>query len=93
MLRGRIGKWILALTEFAFIYVHQKAVKWQVVANFVDNHPGEEIENMDSMDIVNANILTRAYTCLNHPIYSVHLTPWKLYSDGSKTDLASGAGN
>ncbi|XP_016651053.1 PREDICTED: uncharacterized protein LOC107881558 [Prunus mume] len=27
MLRGRIGKWTLALTEFAFRYVSQKAVK------------------------------------------------------------------
>ncbi|CAL2246874.1 unnamed protein product [Prunus armeniaca] len=40
-------------------------------------------------------MLTRpmlAHTCLNNPIYSVHLTPWKLYFDGSKTDIASGAG-
>ncbi|CAL2277541.1 unnamed protein product [Prunus armeniaca] len=51
MLRGRIGKGTLALTEFAF----------------------------------------RAHTCLNNPIYSVHLTPWKLYFDGSKTDVASRA--
>ncbi|XP_020424516.1 uncharacterized protein LOC109950359 [Prunus persica] len=52
MLRGRIGKWTLALTEFTL----------------------------------------RAHVCLNNPIYSIHLTPWKLYFDGSKTDKASGAG-
>ncbi|CAL2255557.1 unnamed protein product [Prunus armeniaca] len=91
MLRGRIGKWTLALTEFAFKYVPQKAVKGQVVADFLADHPGEEIENMDSLDIANANLLTRVHTCLNNPIYSVHLTPWKLYFDGSKTDIASGA--
>ncbi|CAL8152345.1 unnamed protein product [Prunus armeniaca] len=44
------------------------------------------------MDITNADILNRAHICLNNPIYSVHLTLWKLYFDGSKTDLASGAG-
>ncbi|CAL2277710.1 unnamed protein product [Prunus armeniaca] len=71
MLRGRIGKWTLALTEFAFRYVPQKAVKGQVVADFLADHPGEEIENMDSVDIANADLLTRAYTCLNNPIYSL----------------------
>ncbi|XP_021830359.1 uncharacterized protein LOC110770517 [Prunus avium] len=47
---------------------------------------------MDSLDIANADLLTRAHTCLNNLIYSIHLTPWKLYFDGSKTDIASGAG-
>ncbi|KAI5350701.1 hypothetical protein L3X38_003592 [Prunus dulcis] len=92
MLRGRIGKWTLVLTEFTFRYVPQKAVKGQAVADFLADHPGEEIENMDSLDIANANLLTRAHVCLNNPIYSIHLTPWKLYFDGSKTDKASGAG-
>ncbi|XP_021802935.1 uncharacterized protein LOC110747031 [Prunus avium] len=92
MLRGIIGKWTLALTEFAFRYVPQKAVKGQAVAYFLADHPGEEIENMDSLDIANVDLLTRAHVCLNNPIYSIHLTPWKLYFDGSKTDLTSGAG-
>ncbi|KAI5327367.1 hypothetical protein L3X38_026763 [Prunus dulcis] len=92
MLRGRIGKWTLALTEFTLRYVPQKAVKGQAVADFLADHPGEKIENMDSLDIANANLLTRAHVCLNNPIYSIHLTPWKLYFDGSKTDKASGAG-
>ncbi|KAI5350352.1 hypothetical protein L3X38_003243 [Prunus dulcis] len=92
MLRGRIGKWTLALTEFTFRYVPQKAVKGQAVADFLVDHPGEEIENMDFLDIANANLLTRVHVFLNNPIYSIHLTPWKLYFDGSKTDKASGAG-
>ncbi|CAL2240396.1 unnamed protein product [Prunus armeniaca] len=92
MLRGIIGKWTLALTVFAFKYVPQKAVKGQVVADFLADHQGEKIENMDSLDIAIADLLTRAHTCLNNPIYSVHLTPWKLYFNGSKTDVASGAG-
>ncbi|KAI5343708.1 hypothetical protein L3X38_011584 [Prunus dulcis] len=92
MLRGRIGKWTLALTEFTLRYVPQKAVKGQAVADFLADHPGEEIKNMDSLDIANANLLTRVHVCLNNPIYSIHLTPWKLYFDGSKTDKASGAG-
>ncbi|CAL2255260.1 unnamed protein product [Prunus armeniaca] len=73
-------------------YVPQKAIKGQAVADFLADHPREEIENMNFMDIANAYILNRAHICLNNPIYSVHLTLWKLYFDGSKTDLASGAG-
>ncbi|VVA41029.1 PREDICTED: Transposon, partial [Prunus dulcis] len=69
MLRGRIGKWTLALIEFAFRYVPQKAVKGQVVADFLSDHPWEEIENMDSFDIANADLLTKSHTCLNNPIY------------------------
>ena len=34
MLRGRIGKWVLALSEFHLEYVPQKAVKGQVLVNF-----------------------------------------------------------
>ncbi|KAI5320975.1 hypothetical protein L3X38_040683 [Prunus dulcis] len=70
----------------------QKAVKGQAVAEFLADHPGKEIENMDSLDIENVDLLTRVHTCLNNPIYSVHLTPWKLYFDGSKTDVAFRAG-
>ncbi|XP_072073891.1 uncharacterized protein [Arachis hypogaea] len=38
MLRGRLGKWMLALTEFDLQYVPARAVKGQVIADFlVDN--------------------------------------------------------
>ncbi|KAI5323271.1 hypothetical protein L3X38_032343 [Prunus dulcis] len=92
MLRGRIGNWTIVLSEFAFRYVPQKSIKGQAVADFLADHLGEEIENMDFMDIANADLMTRAHTCLNNPIYSAHLTPRKMYFDGSKTNLASGAG-
>ncbi|CAL2270662.1 unnamed protein product [Prunus armeniaca] len=82
MLRGRIGKWTLA-----FRYVPQKAVKGQAVADFLADHLGEEIENMDSLDIANADLLTRAHTCFNNPIYSVHLTPWKLHCYSFQLDF------
>ncbi|CAL8087195.1 unnamed protein product [Prunus armeniaca] len=82
---------IIAKTDL-IKYVPQKAVKGQAVADLLADHPVEEIENMDSLDIANADMLTRAHTCLNNPIYSVNLTPWKLYFDGSKTDIASEEG-
>ena len=39
ILRGKIGKWSLALTEFCLEYVSQKAIKGQALADFLADHP------------------------------------------------------
>jgi hypothetical protein len=41
IMSGRIGKWILALSEFDLRYESAKAVKGQVMADFVTQHCGE----------------------------------------------------
>ncbi|XP_072077837.1 uncharacterized protein [Arachis hypogaea] len=52
MLRGRLGKWMLALTEFDLQYVLAKAVKGQVIANFlVDNSNNLNIQGEKVLDI------------------------------------------
>ena len=38
ILNGRVGKWILTLSEFDLRYESAKAVKGQVIANFVTQH-------------------------------------------------------
>ena len=38
ILKGRIGKWILVLSEFDLMYESAKAVKGQVIADFVTQH-------------------------------------------------------
>ena len=38
ILNGRMGKWILALLEFELRYESAKAVKGQVIADFVTQH-------------------------------------------------------
>jgi len=43
ILNGRIGKWILALSEFDLRYESAKAVKGQVLADFVTHHRKKEI--------------------------------------------------
>ncbi|XP_004289360.1 PREDICTED: uncharacterized protein LOC101296525 [Fragaria vesca subsp. vesca] len=43
ILRGRIGKWILAMSEFSLQYVPQKAVKGQAIADFLAHHPLSEL--------------------------------------------------
>ncbi|XP_058202642.1 uncharacterized protein LOC131317077 [Rhododendron vialii] len=77
ILRGRIGKWSLALMEFSFCYVPQKAVKGQALADFLVDHLCLEVSNevgpgLDAME--------------------VSVKPWKLLFDGSKTQEVSGCG-
>ncbi|KAI5351176.1 hypothetical protein L3X38_004067 [Prunus dulcis] len=74
-----------------YIIAKTDLIKYMLTRPMLSGRTGEEIENMDSIDLANVDLLTRAHTCPNNPIYSVHLTPWKLYFDGSKTDLASRA--
>ncbi|BFG20888.1 hypothetical protein CerSpe_071620 [Prunus speciosa] len=38
IIRGRIGKWTMALSEFTFQYVAQKSVKGQALADFLAHH-------------------------------------------------------
>ena len=47
ILSGRIGKWILALSEFDLRYESAKAVKGQVMADFVVQHCGPEMGVVD----------------------------------------------
>ncbi|XP_050221468.1 uncharacterized protein LOC126671723 [Mercurialis annua] len=39
-LRNRIGKWAIVMSEFTLVYVPQRAVKGQVLADFLADHPG-----------------------------------------------------
>ncbi|XP_050207724.1 uncharacterized protein LOC126657131 [Mercurialis annua] len=43
-LRNRMGKWAVAMSEFTLVYVPQKAVKGQVLADFISDHPGVDIK-------------------------------------------------
>ncbi|XP_050216076.1 uncharacterized protein LOC126667151 [Mercurialis annua] len=37
---NRIGKWAIAMSKFTLVYVPQRAVKGQVLADFLADHPG-----------------------------------------------------
>ena len=39
IVKGRIGKWTMALSEFSLQYVPQKAIKGQALADFLAQHP------------------------------------------------------
>ena len=44
ILNGRIGKWILALSEFNLRYESAKAVKGQIIADFITQHRDLSVE-------------------------------------------------
>ncbi|GKV06877.1 hypothetical protein SLEP1_g18697 [Rubroshorea leprosula] len=77
LLRGKIGKWVLALSEFNLKYMPQKVVNGQALADFLADHPCLEVEANEEKGI---------------NLFSISLVPWKLIFDGSSTDSMFGAG-
>ncbi|XP_050218777.1 uncharacterized protein LOC126669364 [Mercurialis annua] len=75
--RNRIGKWAIAMSEFTLVYVPQRAVKGQVLADFLADHPGITLmeETPGRVDITTFDIAV-----------------WKMWFDGSRTSQGAGAG-
>jgi len=59
IMSGRIGKWILALLEFDLRYESTKAVKEQIMADFVTQHYGV----VDALEIVPWTLFFDGSTC------------------------------
>lgn len=79
-IKGRIGKWVFALSEFSFNYLPQQSVKRQVLAEFLINHPfflflGKQLPDQDDGEVMRLTT-----------------TPWQMYFDGSSTQGGAGAG-
>ncbi|XP_059650250.1 uncharacterized protein LOC132296016 [Cornus florida] len=68
---------MLALIEFNFAYVLQKAIKGRALVDFLADHPSPEIESQVFDELDSA---------------SIFMTPWTLMFDGSSTSEGSGAG-
>jgi hypothetical protein len=47
ILNGRIGKWILALSEFELRFESAKAVKGQIIADFITEHRDSSINILE----------------------------------------------
>ncbi|KAM1956557.1 hypothetical protein ACFX16_025958 [Malus domestica] len=103
MLAGRIGKWILALSEFSFQYVPQRAIKGQAIADFLTEHqePQNEVINVPgSLEVTSVWIPSRSDVSGEEDwiqqevrrVTGLWITHWKLYFDGSHTQKAAGAG-
>ena len=59
IMSGRIGKWILALSEFDLHYESAKAVKGQIMADFVTQHCGV----VETLEIVPWTLFFDGSTC------------------------------
>ncbi|XP_040363223.1 uncharacterized protein LOC121049567 [Rosa chinensis] len=94
--RGRIGKWVLALSEFSLQYVPQKAVKRQAIADFLEHHPMLDVPAVRDLEVAATTLDRLDLAC--SPEYAalyqatVSLQPWVLYFDGSRTGTLAGAG-
>ncbi|XP_050233412.1 uncharacterized protein LOC126681899 [Mercurialis annua] len=51
-LRNRLGKWAIAMSEFTLVYVPQKAVKGQALADFLADHPNIPIKEVACFDLI-----------------------------------------
>ncbi|CAN6565784.1 unnamed protein product [Malus baccata var. baccata] len=103
MLAGIIGKWILALSEFSFQYVPQRAVKGQPIADFLTKHQefqSEVINIPESLEVTSVwipprNDVSGKEDWIQQEIRKVTglwITHWKLYFDGSRTQKVARAG-
>ena len=69
-LLGRLGKWAVLMMEFDITYVPQKAVKGQVLADFLAAHPVPD----DSPLVTDLP---------DEEVFSVNSNTWELYFDGA----------
>ena len=79
ILLGRLEKWALLLQEFEIIYVPQKAIKGQALADFLANHPiPDDWELSDDLP--------------NEEVMLVEMSqPWKMFFDGAAQRDGAGA--
>ncbi|XP_070668767.1 uncharacterized protein [Malus domestica] len=77
IVKGRIRKWTMALSEFSLQYVSQKAVKGQALADFLAQHPSPY--GFGDTDVKIGMVETRD----NY---------WTMYFDGSSTSSSAGVG-
>ncbi|KAL0287551.1 UNVERIFIED_CONTAM: Transposon Tf2-12 polyprotein [Sesamum radiatum] len=80
ILSDRLARWYLQLQQFEITYVPQKAVKEQVLADFLADHPmpaeWELSDDLPDEDVLVIQIIP----------------PWKMYFDGASHKEGAGAG-
>lgn len=92
VLRDRLRKWILTLSEFNFRYVPQRAMKGQAVADFLAAHSCTKMKNIESLKVGNVELTQYDICYLLSSIHILRIVPWKLFFDGSKTNTSAGVG-
>ncbi|KAL0462338.1 UNVERIFIED_CONTAM: hypothetical protein Slati_0121400 [Sesamum latifolium] len=80
VLSDRLARWYLQLQQFEITYVPQKAIKGQVLADFLADHPmPAEWELFDDLP--------------DEDVHVIEITPpWKMYFNGASHKEGAGAG-
>ncbi|XP_074300041.1 uncharacterized protein LOC141631243 [Silene latifolia] len=80
VLSGRLAKWAMLLKQYDLVFVPQKAVKGQAIADFIADHPvPAEWEISDDLP--------------GEEIFYVDVLPlWQMYFDGAARQDGAGAG-
>ena len=80
VISGRLAKWAVILQQYDIVYVPQKAVKGQALADFLANHPipsdWELCEDLPDEEVFYAEIME----------------PWTMYFDGAARRSGAGVG-
>ncbi|GAA0154397.1 hypothetical protein LIER_12390 [Lithospermum erythrorhizon] len=80
VLSDRLARWYLQLQQFEIVYVPQKAVKGQVLTDFLADHPlpteWELCEELPDEDVMNMEVMP----------------PWQMYFDGAAHQEGAWAG-
>ncbi|KAM1034726.1 hypothetical protein ACFX2A_038968 [Malus domestica] len=74
IVRGRIGKWTMALSKFSLQYVPQKAVKGQALTDFLAQHPSLYEFGGNDVEI---------------GMVDTHFNYWMMYFNGSNTLISA----
>lgn len=80
-LSGRLAKWAMLLSQFDIVFVPQKAVKGQALANFLAAHPIPDEFRIDD-DLPDEEVLS----------IMVSKSTWQMYFDGACQKSGAGAG-
>ena len=80
VLNGCLAKWAIILEQYDLVYVPQKAIKGQVPADFLADHPiPDEWELNDDLP--------------GEEVFVINiLPPWEMYFDGAARQDGAGAG-
>ena len=80
VLSDRLARWYLQFQQFVIVYIPQKSVKGQALADFLADHP-----------IPNDRELTDEFPDEDAMLIEVQ-PPWKMYFDGAAHRGGAGAG-
>ena len=80
VLSGRLAKWVVLIKQYDIVYVPQKSVKGQAIADFFADHPVPPEWEL-SVDLPGEDVF-----------YIDVLPPWEMYFDGAARQDGAGAG-